>query len=83
MRTIETSFDKEFYEVHGGLIGNKKIRDAVGYLVLWAEHSERYCNVSIYGDSEGNLRGIYKNKNKDITYEIFGTIDGNDFSFHS
>lgn len=83
MRTIEMSFAQEFHNIHGGFVHNKKIRDAVGYLALWAEHNERYCKVVIYGDKDGNLRGIYKDKNDGVNYDILAQFDGQDFSFHS
>lgn len=80
MRTVKLEFDEGFHEVHKG---SKKASNAVGYLVTWAVHNEKYCNLNLYGDYEGNLHAKYSDAKNNVTYVMFGMYDGDEFSFHS
>ena len=62
----------------------RNVSSAVGYLAGWGKNSDRYKEVFIFGDSEGNVHGSYRNGAGDVTYSLFGLrgTDGS-YSFHS
>lgn len=82
IRTIEMWCHTDFTDIQAD---NRVSVDAcIGYLVSWALHSERYCRLSIYGDSQGNLNATYRNSAGEVTYTMFGLCDTNGtFSTHS
>jgi hypothetical protein len=61
----------------------RQYHTAIGYLSAWALGSTRYKNVTIHGDNEGNLHGIYRNEAGGIVYTLFGQFNDGEYSFHS
>jgi len=58
---------------------------AIGYLATWGLASERFSGkMTLYGDTNGNWHATYRDKQDNVTYNIFGqrNEDGT-YGFHS
>lgn len=82
IRTITLNLSEEFLDA---TIDNKtEANNAIGYLSTWAITSERYCALYLYGEDNGNISALYKDKDLKPTYEMLAQRreDGS-YSFHS
>lgn len=61
------------------------VHAAIGYLATWGLASERFSGkMTLYGDKDGNWHATYRDKQDNVTYNIFGqrNEDGT-YGFHS
>lgn len=83
IRTIQLTLTDAFKEITSN-VPSAVVDAAIGYFCGWAIHNERYCALTLYGDSSGGLNATYRNAAGDVTYSMAGVLrDGNRYSFHS
>lgn len=85
MRKVTIHLDSEFFDaVETAKVPRQSWHAAVGYLACWSVGSERYKDVTIYGNYDGSISATYRDTKGDITFEI-GAVLGTDktYSFHS
>lgn len=79
MRNVQIDKHEEFDTVT--VHTQDEVKRVVGYLTLWAIHSERYCTLRLYLDKDGNVNALYKDAKGAVTYEIFGMRNPDDGSY--
>lgn len=84
MRKIEITVSDGFDDATTEL-SRTTIDSAMGYLVMWAIHSDSKKNVRIHCSRDGSLNATYRNDDGNITYSMAAIIkdDGQTYGFHS
>lgn len=82
VRQLDLGYSDKFDDV---VEGNPQVFSTIGILARWGMGAERFSGkVTIYGDHQGNINATYRDKDGNVTYNIFAQLqDDGSYTTHS